>query len=90
MLLVFGQMLEPRFTVEHLANILHIPVNKTLIRRHLSGHFVNLVGQTVQSKKREMEQRPGMALTLNMKVRPKKTNIFKRGIAVLSLRDVKL
>lgn len=72
-------MLEPRFTVEHLADILVIPPNKTLLRRHLSAHFVNLVGQKTQAKKREVEQVAGMALTLNMKVKTKRTNIFRRG-----------
>ena len=73
------QMLEARFTVEHLANILKIPTSKTLLRRHLSGHFVNLVGQSVQMQKREVEQKPGMSLTLNMKVKSKKP-LFKRGV----------
>ncbi|XP_067939386.1 liprin-beta-1-like [Watersipora subatra] len=72
-------MLEPRFTMEHLADILIIPMNKSLIRRHLSGHFINLVGQQVQAKKRETELDPSMTLTLNMKVKGKKANPFKRG-----------
>ena len=71
-------MLEPRFTVDHLANILIIPASKSLIRRHLSGHFVNLVGQNVQSQKREAENAAGTVLTLNMKVKGKKSNPFRR------------
>lgn len=73
------QMLEPRFTVEHLADILVIPASKTLLRRHLNAHFVNLVGQKTQAKKREIEQSSGMPLTLNMKVKTKRPNIFRRG-----------
>lgn len=66
--------------MEHLANILIIPANKTLLRRHLSGHFTNLVGQKVQATKREIEQNPDMTLTLNMKVKARKPNPFRRGL----------
>ena len=63
-------VLEPRFTAELFASILSIPPNKTLLRRHLSTHFVALIGNTTQSKKREQEQQPGyVPLTPNQKVK---------------------
>ncbi|KAI0987129.1 hypothetical protein GJ496_002302, partial [Pomphorhynchus laevis] len=47
-------ILEPRFDSECLADILAIPNLKTLLRRHLSNHFINLVGQEVYRKKMEL------------------------------------
>ncbi|CAJ0953213.1 unnamed protein product, partial [Ranitomeya imitator] len=38
-------VLEPRFNVETMAQLLNIPPNKTLLRRHLATHFNLLVGQ---------------------------------------------
>ena len=38
-------MFEPRFNDELLASILSIPASKTLLRRHLSIHFKELVGR---------------------------------------------
>ena len=69
-------MLEPKFTVEHLASILNIPTSKTLLRRHLTAHFVNLVGKEVSEMKSEAEN--GLRLEINTKVKSKKT-IFKKG-----------
>jgi len=71
-------MLEPKFTVENLASILNIPAGKTLLRRHLTAHFVNLVGHDVQTEK-ETSETNGLALTLNTKVKSKR-NPFKKGI----------
>ena len=63
-------VLEPRFTAELFATILSIPPNKTLLRRHLSTHFVALIGNSTQQKKREHEQQPGHTpLTPNQKVK---------------------
>lgn len=72
-------MLEPKFTVEHLATILNIPPAKTLLRRHLTAHFVNLVGKEIQDQKTEAEN--GIKLEINMKVKHKK-NPFKKGKCV--------
>ncbi len=38
-------MYEPRFNDELFATILSIPASKTLLRRHLSIHFKELVGR---------------------------------------------
>ena len=66
----FLQVLEPRFGAELFASILSIPASKTLLRRHLSTHFVTLVGNEVQHGKREIEQQPGyVPLTPNQKVK---------------------
>ena len=52
-------MHEPRFGAEIFAAILSIPATKTLLRRHLSTHFVALVGGAVQQLKRGVEMQPG-------------------------------
>ena len=51
-LLVF----EPRFNDGLIASLLSIPHSKTLLRRHLSIHFNELVGRDVMTAKREAEQ----------------------------------
>jgi len=72
-------VLEPRFGAEVFATLLSIPANKTLLRRHLSTHFVALIGNGVQQQKREMEQQPGfIPLTPGQKVKVKKS-IFRIG-----------
>lgn len=53
-LLVF----EPTFTAESLAEVLQIPAHKTLLRRHLTTQFNNLIGQEVVSRKRETLAQP--------------------------------
>ncbi|XP_077867159.1 liprin-beta-1-like [Saccoglossus kowalevskii] len=66
-------VLEPSFTAETLATLLSIPPNKTLLRRHLTTHFVALVGADCQAKKRELELLPGhIPLSQLAKVKPKK------------------
>lgn len=50
---------EPRFTADLLATLLSIPPSKTLLRRHLSTHFKDLVGRHVIGEKREAEATPG-------------------------------
>lgn len=64
------QILEPRFSAEVLAAILSIPLNKTLLRRHLTTHFVALIGNNVQQQKRNIESDPNyVPLTTNQKVK---------------------
>jgi hypothetical protein len=46
---------EPRFNSTVLADILSIPSSKTLLRRHLNTHFIDLIGAENQMIKREME-----------------------------------
>ncbi|XP_035177209.1 liprin-beta-1 isoform X11 [Oxyura jamaicensis] len=66
-------VLEPRFNVETMAQLLNIPPNKTLLRRHLATHFNLLIGQDAQQKKREaMESSDYVLLTATAKVKPKK------------------
>ena len=50
---------EPKFTAELLATILSIPVGKTLLRRHLTTHFKELVGKDVMLEKRDVENESG-------------------------------
>jgi len=63
-------VLEPRFGAELFASLLSIPANKTLLRRHLSTHFVALIGTSVQQQKRSVEMQPGfIPLTPGQKVK---------------------
>ncbi|XP_038052774.1 liprin-beta-1-like isoform X2 [Patiria miniata] len=66
-------VLEPRFTAETLATTLCIPNAKSLLRRHLSTHFVSLVGSEIQAQKRETEKASNyVPLSALSKVKPKK------------------
>lgn len=44
-------VLEPRFNAETLANLLSIPDNKTLLRRHVATQFATLLGEACQKQK---------------------------------------
>ncbi|KAK6765219.1 hypothetical protein RB195_025236 [Necator americanus] len=44
---------EPTFTAETLAEILQMPPHKTLLRRHLTTHFNQLLGQKIVAEKRD-------------------------------------
>ena len=79
-------MLEPKFTVEHLATVLNIPASKTLLRRHLLAHFVNLIGKDRQDAKTGAEN--GLRLEVNTKVKSKK-NPFKKGWYYISVSLIK-
>ncbi|XP_069484218.1 liprin-beta-1 isoform X12 [Ambystoma mexicanum] len=66
-------VLEPRFNVETLAQLLNIPPNKTLLRRHLATHYNLLIGQEAQQQKQEALESPEyVLLTATAKVKPKK------------------
>ncbi|NWR77745.1 LIPB1 protein, partial [Centropus unirufus] len=66
-------VLEPRFNVETMAQLLNIPPNKTLLRRHLATHFNLLIGQEAQQQKREAMESPDyILLTATAKIKPKK------------------
>lgn len=70
-------VLEPRFCAELFAQLLSIPSNKTLLRRHLNTHFIALIGNDTQHKKREHESLPTyVPLLPNTKVKVKKHGIF--------------
>ncbi|XP_067850327.1 liprin-beta-2b isoform X2 [Heptranchias perlo] len=66
-------ILEPRFNSETLALLLNIPPQKTLLRRHLTTHFNQLIGPEAQHEKRELiESSSYTPLNTSAKVRPKK------------------
>ncbi|XP_030586656.1 liprin-beta-2b isoform X4 [Archocentrus centrarchus] len=66
-------MLEPRFNSDTLAMLLNIPPQKTLLRRHLTTNFNNLVGTQAQQEKREYTEAAGYSpLSITAKVKPKK------------------
>lgn len=63
-------MLEPKFTSELLADLLSIPPSKTLLRRHLSTHFKELLGRETIQVKRDAENTLGyQPLTLYSKIK---------------------
>lgn len=64
------QIHEPSFTAESLAEVLQIPAHKTLLRRHLTTQFNNLVGQDIIQRKREVLAQPYMTfLNPSLKIR---------------------
>ncbi|XP_069384012.1 liprin-beta-2b isoform X7 [Paralichthys olivaceus] len=66
-------MLEPRFNSDTLAMLLNIPPQKTLLRRHLTTNFDNLVGAQAQQEKKEFTEAAGYSpLSIAAKVKPKK------------------
>ncbi|KAJ7418440.1 liprin-beta-1 [Willisornis vidua] len=74
------EVLEPRFNVETMAQLLNIPPNKTLLRRHLATHFNLLIGQEAQQQKREAMECPDyVLLTATAKVKPKKLTFSNFG-----------
>ncbi|XP_015595925.1 liprin-beta-1 isoform X2 [Cephus cinctus] len=72
---------EGRFTSELLATLLSIPPVKTLLRRHLTTHFNQLLGREVVQHKREIESTLGfvpLTLTARLKVPKKSQFTLKR------------
>ena len=70
-------VLEPRFGDELLATLLSIPAGKTLLRRHLSIHFKDLVGKDVVGEKRAAEQdSSSAALTPTAKAKQRQMGQF--------------
>ncbi|XP_066276153.1 liprin-beta-1-like isoform X43 [Branchiostoma lanceolatum] len=66
-------VLEAKFNAEMLAHLLSIPPNKTLLRRHLSTHFTQLVGAEIQRYKREHQEGPGyIPIKATDKMKPRK------------------
>ena len=61
---------EERFTSELLATLLSISPAKTLLRRHLTTQFNEILGKEIVQKKREMKDTPGfMPLTLTARLK---------------------
>ncbi|XP_073996386.1 liprin-beta 1 isoform X3 [Rhodnius prolixus] len=84
---------EERFTDTLLASLLSIPSEKTLLRRHLSTHFKELLGSEIIQKKRETEATLGyVPLTTNLKIKiPKKSQFtLKRKKSKYDLEDGEL
>ncbi|KAG7201072.1 hypothetical protein KM043_017615 [Ampulex compressa] len=72
---------EGRFTSELLATLLSIPPAKTLLRRHLTTHFNQLLGREVVLHKRETEAILGfipLTLTARLKIPKKSQFTLKR------------
>ncbi|XP_077598758.1 liprin-beta-2b isoform X16 [Stigmatopora nigra] len=66
-------MLEPRFNSDSLAMLLNIPPQKTLLRRHLTTNFSNLVGPQAQQEKQDYTEAVSYTpLSITAKVKPKK------------------
>lgn len=73
-------VLEPRFNVETMAQLLNIPPNKTLLRRHLATHFNLLIGAEAQHQKRDAMELPDyVLLTATAKVKPRKLTFSNFG-----------
>ncbi|XP_073079323.1 liprin-beta-1 isoform X13 [Manis javanica] len=73
-------VLEPRFNVETMAQLLNIPPSKTLLRRHLATHFNLLIGAEAQRQKREAMELPDhVLLTATARVKPKKLTFSNFG-----------
>ena len=58
------QILEPRFNADTLANLLSIPNNKSLLRRHIATQFGTLLNETCQRQK-EMTAKSADYIPLN-------------------------
>lgn len=68
---------EPLFNADLFASLLSISPQKTLLRRHLSLHFSELVGKVVMQNKREAESQPNyQQLTATTKVKNGKKSQF--------------
>ncbi len=62
--------MELRFNASTLAEILSIPMSKTLLRRHLTMRFQELVGNDLQNRKNQYEKSPNyQPLTAHTKMK---------------------
>ena len=65
-------ILEPKFNGQLLASLLSIPSSKTLLRRHLTIHFGDLIGRDIVGEKRRAESDPSyQPLTPSARVKSK-------------------
>ncbi|RCN46015.1 hypothetical protein ANCCAN_07962 [Ancylostoma caninum] len=67
----FDEVYEPTFTAETLAEILQMPSHKTLLRRHLTTHFNQLLGQKIVAEKRDFlatGSHPQLVLGIRIKI----------------------
>ncbi|GAU98047.1 hypothetical protein RvY_09247-4 [Ramazzottius varieornatus] len=78
-------VLEDSFNADVLAELLSIPPSKSLLRRHLSKSFSELVGSEVIRRKRAAQAAPGfVALQLHHKLKPQ-----RKGFGLASKRKGK-
>ncbi|KAF7260974.1 hypothetical protein EG68_01328 [Paragonimus skrjabini miyazakii] len=72
-------VLEDRVTPDLLANILHIPSSKTLVRRHLTSKFAELVGEEIWQRKQAVMNDPDVvALTQHSRIKcSRKRRLFR-------------
>jgi hypothetical protein len=74
---------DPTFTAESLSEVLQIPAHKTLLRRHLTTHFNNIIGPEIISYKRELLSQPNVTfLSPALKIR-----LLKKGFSLGRKRD---
>lgn len=82
---------ENSFNGDLLASLLNIPVSKTLLRRHLSLRFKELLGNEVMMNKRDSENKPGFVLlTPTAKIKAGRKRQFRlsfRNRPMLDLED---
>lgn len=72
-------VLEPTFTAESLAAVLNISPQKSLLRRHLTMHFNQLLGTELIGQKRESLLKPGVVeLMPSVKVKSSKKGTSRK------------
>lgn len=72
---------ESRFNATVLADILSIPASKTLLRRHLTTLFNDLIGEQVHQNKRTAESQPDYKpLSASNKLKSFKRGFGKSGL----------
>jgi len=70
-------ILELRFNASTLAEILSIPMSKTLLRRHLTMRFQELIGNDLQNRKNQYEKSPNyQPLTVHTKIKFSRGGLF--------------
>lgn len=76
-------MYDDRFTSDLLADVLFIQQSKTLLRRHLSIQFSQLLGKDLNQKKREAQCKPKYRpLTISSKVKVSKILLYNENYII--------
>ena len=77
---------EGRFTPELLATLLSISPSKTLLRRHLTTHFNQILGREIVQHKRIVESSTGFVpLTLTARIKVSKNNFFNNILKAVTI-----
>ncbi|XP_023221545.1 liprin-beta-1-like isoform X2 [Centruroides sculpturatus] len=80
---------ENSFNGDLLASLLNIPSSKTLLRRHLSLRFKELLGSEVMQNKRDSENKPGfIILTPTAKIKAGRKRHFRLSFRNRSMLDM--